>query len=180
MASVEREVAFGTRYTAVRPIGSGGEGAIFAAYDVERDEPVALKVLHGRRPSDLLYIKHEFRVLAALDHPNLVRLHDLIIREAVGWFSMELVTGVDFVAAHADARGLGGDALTRRFAALAPMLVDALQAVHAAGFLHGDLKPENVLVELGERVVLLDFGMAATVDLDACRHFTEAAVDRVE
>ncbi|MBL9107088.1 MAG: AAA family ATPase [Myxococcales bacterium] len=96
----------------------------------------------------------------------MVRLHDLIVREAVGWFSMELVTGVDFVAAHADARGVGGVALTRRFAALAPMLVDALQAVHAAGFLHGDLKPENVLVELGERVVLLDFGMAATVDLD--------------
>lgn len=139
---------------------------IFAAHDTQLDLPVALKMLSQHAPAELAYLKHEFRVLAAFEHPNLVRLHDLFVDGTSGWFSMELVDGVDFVTAHADVRRAGPVALQRRFAELAPALVDSIVTVHAAGFLHGDLKPANVLVEPGGRVVLLDFGMSRKIDLD--------------
>lgn len=137
---------------------------IFAAYDTHLELPVALKLLHGR--ATLAYIKHEFRILAGLQHPNLVRLHDLVVEGARGWFSMELIEGDDFVAAHAAARAAGPEALRRRFGELAPALLDALRTVHGAGFLHGDLKPANVLVDASGRAVLLDFGMSSEIGLD--------------
>lgn len=139
---------------------------IFAAHDTERDSEVAVKVLHRQSTAELFYLKHEFRVLASIEHPNLVRLYDLFVHGATGWFSMELVAGVDFVAAHADARNDGSEALLRRFTDLAPGLVDGVRTVHEAGFLHGDLKPANVLVEASDRVVLLDFGMATDLSHD--------------
>lgn len=166
MLDTSHEGRFGPRFIGLRSIGQGGEGVIFAAHDTQLDLPVALKMLSRRAPAELSYLKHEFRVLAAFEHPNLVRLHDLFVDGTNGWFSMELVDGVDFVTAHADARRAGPVALQRRFVGLAPGLVDSLGTVHAAGFLHADLKPANVLVEPDGRVVLLDFGMSRRIDLD--------------
>jgi serine/threonine protein kinase/tetratricopeptide (TPR) repeat protein len=85
------------RYDVVRIIGQGGMGIVYEAIDHERRERVALKTLSNYDPHALYRFKNEFRTLADLRHPNLVRLHELVMTDAEHvFFSMELVQGTDF------------------------------------------------------------------------------------
>jgi hypothetical protein len=153
------------RFALVRMLGSGGMGVVYEACDPARSERVALKMLHGRGPSELYQLKREFRSLAELHHPNLATLHELAIADDAAYFTMELVQGRDFVS-YARAGAAAGAPLrdTTRLRCALLQLCDGVQALHAAGKLHRDLKPSNVLVTEAGRVVLLDFGL---VD-DAC------------
>ena len=86
------------RYEVLGPIGEGGMGLVFEAYDRERQQHVALKTLHHFDPAALYLFKQEFRALAGVHHPNLVRLHELVVSDSgVVFFAMELVRGVTFV-----------------------------------------------------------------------------------
>ena len=140
-------------YTIVRPIGRGGMGAVYEARD-ERGEVVALKTLRGCEPGALYRFKHEFRALSDLTHPNLALLYSLVVAGDQAFLTMERIDGVDFLA-HVHA---GGGGAVRVREALA-QLVDGLAALHAAGKLHRDVKPSNVLVTREGRVVILDFGL---------------------
>jgi len=145
------------RYQVRRCIGAGGMGTVYEAFDRERGQPVALKKLRHFSPAALYLFKQEFRTLADVVHPNLVRLHELVATEAHDvFFTMELVQGTEFLA---HVRGRGPADFERLRGALR-QLVDGVQAVHAAGKLHRDIKPSNVLVTAEGRVVLLDFGVA--------------------
>jgi serine/threonine protein kinase len=145
------------RYRVRRCIGTGGVGAVYEAFDAERGVAVAVKKLRHFSPATLYLFKQEFRTLADVHHPNLVRLYELVATEERDvFFTMELVRGTDIVA-HVRPRGetdFGGlrDALRQ--------LVEGVRALHAAGKLHRDIKPSNVLVTPEGRVVLLDFGVA--------------------
>jgi hypothetical protein len=87
------------RYDVVRIIGKGGMGVVYEAIDHERRERIALKTLSNYDPQALYRFKNEFRTLADLRHPNLVRLHEFVMTDAGhAFFSMELVHGVDFQA----------------------------------------------------------------------------------
>ncbi|MBK6812631.1 MAG: AAA family ATPase [Sandaracinaceae bacterium] len=148
------------RYEIVRLLGSGGMGVVFEAYDRVRGENVALKTLRRLLPSSVYSLKREFRTLADLDHPNLVRLYDLSVGDDACFFTMELVDGVDLRAYVRG--GLGPDQPihdTDRLRASFVELLRGLEALHAAGLLHRDLKPSNVKVSSSGRVVLLDFGI---------------------
>jgi len=131
-------------------LGSGSVGTVYRVFDRFRGEEVALKALRSRSGRDVYRFKREFRSLAELDHPNLVRLHELFAVGDEWMFTMELITGTRF-----DDR------------AALPQLVDGLCALHADGKIHRDLKPSNVLVEASGRVVILDFGLVA--DLETMR-----------
>src|SRR5215472_6358875 len=86
------------RYEVVRRIGQGGMGTVYEARDRERRVPVALKTLLHFGPSALYRFKQEFRTLADVHHPNLVRLNELVATEGQHvFFAMELVRGTDFV-----------------------------------------------------------------------------------
>ncbi len=178
------------RYDVLRQIGEGGMGVVYEARDRATGERVALKTFRERSASDLRQLKHEFRALAAIHHPNVVRLHELAA-EGDQWFLvMELVEGVDLVS-YVRAGLLGpipvGDATPTELVPAVPaasaaptgarrslgelvdlgrledafgQLAGALSALHAAGIVHGDLKPSNVLVTQAGRVVLMDFGIA--------------------
>ena len=87
----------GGRFRVVRTLGSGGMGVVYEAYDRERDEAVALKhIVHSSRHGGHA-LKAEFRSLADVHHPNVVRLHELFCEEDPCFFTMDLVSGVDFM-----------------------------------------------------------------------------------
>ncbi len=139
-------------------LGAGEVGIVHRVLDRARDEEVALKVLRRLGGRELYRFKREFRMLADLEHPNLVRLHDLFEVGGDWMYTMELVDGVPF-GQWVRAPGLDEARLREALYQLA----DGLIALHAAGRLHRDVKPSNVLVEPSGRVVLLDFGLTTAI-----------------
>jgi serine/threonine protein kinase len=142
------------RFIVQRRLGSGGFGVVYQVYDRHREAVLALKILRRPGVSPLLQLKNEFRVLADIVHPNLVTLHELMSEDGRWFFTMELVDGVDFLHY---VRALGDD--FERLRGAMRQLADGLSAVHRYGKLHCDLKPRNVLVDSGGRLLILDFGL---------------------
>ena len=139
-------------YTIVRLIGRGGMGAVYEARD-GHGEVVALKTLRGCEPAALVRFKHEFRALSDLVHPNLALLYSLVVAGDQAFLTMEHIDGVDLLSHLQGCRS--GEAIREALR----QLVDGLSALHAAGKLHRDVKPTNVLVTREGRVVILDFGL---------------------
>jgi serine/threonine protein kinase len=149
------------RYELVRTLGRGGMGVVYEALNPSQRERVALKMMHGRSPTDLSRLKREFRSLAGISHPNLVTMHELCVSQQHAFFTMELVCGEDIVSYVRRGAPRGGASFQeRRLRSALVQLCEALRWLHAAGKLHCDLKPANVLVTEAGRVVLLDFGLA--------------------
>jgi hypothetical protein len=146
------------RFAVVSKLGSGATGVVYAADDRETGTRVALKVLRSLSPESIADFKQEFRAIADLDHPNLVRLGELIAEGDRWLFTMELVDGVDFYAyVRPD-----GVLDTERLRSTLSQLVSALHALHANGQVHRDVKPSNVLVRENGGVKLLDFGLVTS------------------
>jgi len=146
------------RFEVLEELGSGGFGRVLRCVDRESGNEVAVKELIGMRPAALLALKHEFRMVAEVQHEGLVRLYELF-EEAGHWgFSMELVPGSDFLAwTRSERQGLAFD--ERRLRAGLVALLEALGALHRAGLVHRDVKPDNVRVTPEGKVKLLDFGL---------------------
>ena len=156
------------RYEVVRPLGEGGMGAVYEVHDRELDEPIALKLLHPQLSGDPGYrqrLRTEVRLARRVSHPNVCRVHDLGQHADQLFVTMELLGGRTL-------RDLmrcidGGDepplALGRKLD-LIVQLCAALGAAHRVGIVHGDVKPENLIVE-PDRAVLSDFGVASPFDL---------------
>lgn len=145
-------------------IGRGGMGIVYRACDRRTGELVALKTLNPARRSSLLYFKNEFRALAGISHPNVAQLYELFSDGPQWFFTMELIEGVSFLEAIRGEESLTGR--IRRLRETLPQLVDAIEVIHRSGRLHRDLKPSNVMVSESDRVVILDFGLAAELDAD--------------
>src|SRR5687768_14539296 len=100
MAKRDLEVTFpgGDRFELLGELGRGGMGVVYKVHDRERDVRLALKGLRRVSPRAILRFKHEFRAVADLQHPNLIRLHELFDHDGAWFFTMELVDGgVDFL-----------------------------------------------------------------------------------
>lgn len=146
------------RYEVVEPIAGGGMGFVYAAYDPELDRNVALKVVHPRRshnPASHSRLIKEARALARLDHPNVVKVHDVFSHDEQIVVVMELVEGVTLEQWEAEKR--------RTWREVIDVYVQAghgLAAAHALEIVHRDFKPANAIVGKDGRVRVLDFGLA--------------------
>jgi serine/threonine protein kinase len=143
------------RFTIERPLGRGGMGVVFEAYDDERGERVALKTLAHMDPAAIYRLKKEFRSLSDLEHPNLIPFYELFSDGELWFFTMMRVHGEPF-AEHVRPSGELDDARLRR---AWPQLLRGVAAIHSTGKLHRDLKPANVLVEREGHLRILDFGL---------------------
>jgi hypothetical protein len=154
-------------YELVRTLGQGGMGTVYEAHELRSGRRVALKTMQWTDAEALYRFKREFRALADLQHPHLVSLYELVSEGGLWFFTMELLDGVDFLTHVRGAGPAGGlllpDQVSRLREGLA-QLAEGVQALHAAGRLHRDIKPGNVMVTREGRVVLLDFGLAAELD----------------
>ena len=161
----EHESLLFDRFELVRNLGEGGFGTVYRAHDHCLGQDVALKCLHRNTSDGAARFKREFRSMIEMTHPNIVRLGEFFEQENSRAFSMELVDGTDLVTW---AAGLAqSEAMDIRLGPIIAQLASGLSALHRAGFIHRDIKPQNVLVTPEGRVVLLDFGLVTALDTDA-------------
>ncbi len=151
----------GTRlgsYEILAPIGAGGMGEVYRAHDARLARDVAIKVLaeaYTRDPDHLERFEREARMVAGLNHPNIVVLYSVEECDGIRFLTMELVDG----------QGLNklvtpGGLPVSRLLEIGIGVADALVAAHERGVVHRDLKPANVMVTRDGRVKVLDFGLA--------------------
>lgn len=148
------------RYELVRPLGHGAMATVDLARDVELDRPVALKRLAENlaRDADLLRrFLREARLAARLAHPNVVRVFDVGKDEGRPFIAMEYVEGETL----AELVARRGALPAAEAAALGVQMCAGLAAVHGAGLVHRDVKPQNLLLGLDGVLKLGDFGIAA-------------------
>ncbi len=142
-------------------IGRGGMGVVYQARQKALDRLVALKLLAPEQEKDAAFsarFAHEARALAALNHPNIVTVHDFGESGGFYYLLMEFVDGVNLRQA------MQGSHLSPEQAlAIVPPICEALQYAHEHGIVHRDIKPENLLMDKTGRVKIADFGIAKMV-----------------
>jgi serine/threonine protein kinase len=142
-------------------IGRGGMGYVFKARQPKLDRFVALKILPERLAADPAFAERfsqEGRVLARLNHPNIVTIHDFGQADGFFYLIMEYVDGVNLRQAMKVGRFTPEQAL-----AVVPKICDALEFAHHEGILHRDIKPENILLDSKGRVKISDFGISRII-----------------
>ncbi|HJQ10755.1 MAG TPA: protein kinase [Gemmatimonadaceae bacterium] len=157
------------RYEIQREIGQGAFAIVYLARDTRHERNVALKVLNadpGSETGELRFIR-EIRVLAALQHPNILPLHDSGHVEEMLYYVMPYVSGETLRARMTRERQLPVDAVI----SITREVADALAYAHGQGIIHRDIKPENILLSAGHAIVA-DFGIARAIDLAGVRQLT--------
>ncbi|MGP4022750.1 serine/threonine-protein kinase [Actinomadura sp. 3N407] len=159
----DRLIPLARRYRLLSVVGRGGMGTVWRAYDEMLDRDVAVKevrlpgrITEGERRVMCRRLLSEARATAALKHPGVVAVHDLIIEDGRPWIVMEFVESCSLNRLVAEDGPLG----VRRTAEVGAAVLSVLRASHTAGILHRDVKPSNVLVSDDGRVLLTDFGLA--------------------
>ncbi|MFI6595360.1 protein kinase [Nonomuraea sp. NPDC050536] len=153
----------GRRYRLMSPVGRGGMGMVWHAHDVLLDRDVAVKELilpfgldHAGKQVAHRRMLREARSAARLTHPGIVTVHDVVEEDGRPWIVMELVRAWSLEQAVRQS----GPLPVIQAAEIGIRVLDAVRHAHAAGILHRDIKPGNVLLT-SDRVVLTDFGIAA-------------------
>src|SRR6266542_3852270 len=149
------------QYRITASIGAGGMGEVFRARDTRLNRDVAIKLLPKDFVADadrLRRFEHEAKTLAALNHPNILTIHDAGVHEGAPYLVSELLEGRTL-------REVLGSMATaavpvRKATEYALQIAHGLAAAHGKGITHRDLKPENVFVTQDGRVKILDFGLA--------------------
>ena len=157
-------------------IGFGGMGAVYKARQPKLDRLVALKILHVHDddPAFEERFNREARVLARLNHPNIVTVFDFGTSGPFHFLIMELIDGVNLRQAMQAGRFAPDEALT-----LVQEMCAALKSAHEDGILHRDIKPENILLDSQGRLKIADFGIAKLVGSEDSHDFTLTRQDSI-
>jgi eukaryotic-like serine/threonine-protein kinase len=148
-------------YEVLGPIGAGGMGEVFVARDPSLGRKVAIKMLPLRLTTErdtLTRFTQEARSASALNHPNIVTIHEVGATEGIPYIVMEYIEGQDL-------RTLinQGPMPVRKALDIAAQIADGLAAAHERGIVHRDLKPENIMLTRDGYVKILDFGLAKII-----------------
>jgi len=152
----------GGRYEIVRLLGQGGMGAVYQAHDRELEREVALKIIRAdmaANPEILKRFKQELILARQITHKNVIRIFDLGQADGIKFITMEYIEGEDL------------QSLLRRKKKLEPkeaaniisQVCRALEAAHAEGVVHRDLKPQNIMLDKTGRAYVMDFGIARSM-----------------
>jgi hypothetical protein len=156
------------RYQVLEPIGSGGMGTVFKAFDPKLQRNVALKTVHlgesladATQSEQVSTLLHEAITVARFSHPNIVAIFDLEDLGDAAFVAMELVEGRSLERHLSSAVRLS----VEETVPLAAAIARGLAAAHAAGIVHRDIKPANVLLGRDGSIKIADFGIAAALSL---------------
>jgi len=151
-----------SHYRILEKLGGGGMGVVYKAEDLNLRRAVALKFLPkelARDAQSLERFRHEARSASALNHPNIVTVHEIANSEAGSFLVMEWIQG-ETLRKRME-RGLDLSSLAQ----YGIQVARALRTAHEAGIIHRDIKPENIMVRPDGYVKLVDFGLALVTTL---------------
>src|SRR5271165_3716638 len=155
----------GGRYEIQKLLGMGGMGAVYQARDREVERVVGLKVIRPDLAGDaaiLARFKQELILARQVTHKNIIRIYDLNEADGVKFITMEFIEGEDLRTILVR----DGKLSPEKAAAIMVQVCAGLQAAHIEGVIHRDLKPSNIMCDAAGRVVVMDFGLARTVQGD--------------
>jgi tetratricopeptide (TPR) repeat protein/predicted Ser/Thr protein kinase len=153
----------GGRYEILELLGEGGMGAVYKATDRALDRFVALKVIRrelASNPSILARFKQELLLAHQVTHRNVIRIYDLGEAEGVTFITMEFIEGKDLRTLIREKKKFPPEEAV----AVIQQVCQALDAAHSVGVIHRDLKPQNVMQDASGRILVMDFGLARTME----------------
>ncbi len=155
----------GGRYEILQLLGEGGMGAVYKAKDRELDRYVALKLIRpelAANPGILVRFKQELLLAHQVTHKNVIRIYDLSEAGGVKFITMEYVEGADLRRMLLD----HGKYSAAESVGIIRQVCYALDAAHSVGVIHRDLKPQNIMQDAQGRILVMDFGLARSVESD--------------
>ena len=153
----------GQRYRIIEILGQGGMGAVYKARDLEVNQVVALKVIRpdlASNPAIIDRFKQELILARQVTHRNVIRIFDLAEADGVKFITMEFVAGVDLRSLIHEKKKVAPEESVE----IMRQVCRALEAAHSAGVIHRDLKPQNIMRDNTGRVLVMDFGLARTLE----------------
>ncbi len=162
-APIEPGDVVADRYEILALLGEGGMGAVFKARDRELDRLVALKVVHpemSRDPAVLARFKQELILARKITHKNVIRIHDLGEAHGTKFITMDFIEGDDLATILEQQHKMR----PKEAVEIIEQVAYALQAAHAEGVVHRDLKPQNIMRDRQGRILVMDFGLARSSD----------------
>ncbi|HZD32778.1 MAG TPA: serine/threonine-protein kinase, partial [Candidatus Angelobacter sp.] len=162
---LEVGTVLGGRYQIQQLLGMGGMGAVYKAHDVEVDRTVGLKVIRpdlAGNPAILARFKQELVLARQVTHRNIIRIYDLNEAEGVKFITMEFIEGEDLRSILTRE----GKLPPKEAINIMRQACSGLLVAHQEGVIHRDLKPGNIMKDASGRVVIMDFGLAKTVQSD--------------
>ena len=153
----------GGRYEILNVLGEGGMGAVYKATDREVDRIVALKVIRpelASNPAIIQRFKQELILARQVTHRNVIRIYDLGEADSVKFITMEFVEGQDLRSLLSER----GKLPPAEAVEIMQQVCHALEAAHTEGVIHRDLKPQNIMCDKSGRVIVMDFGLARTLE----------------